>query len=415
MTPTVFWSALFCFICNLSLGFCDNETSCVVCDFVARQAELCYRAIARARYYKAVRPRDFNNVTSIRIAFGSVADVPSYMTLHEGYVDVRMLLHMSWTDDAHFAWDPFAETMLFRVSQQDVWHPDVMLLDALPGHYAADIYVSVTCIRLVLWDSLITARVPCTMDMTDFPYDVHDCTLRFASLSYTDDDILYDRYFARRIYGMATPGWELVHAEIRKERLCNRTSLTLLSRLRRSGGSYRYTVTLPAIAMTVTTLIVPWMPTMSSRRLTLGSANLLALMLMLVHLTSFFKASLGVPRVVIHLSVAMVINVAILVTSILAPSITVTSVSWTEPPRVLLQFLRNPIVAKVACLNSTAPKHSSSDELIGQEEDEDTDHESSTTSYFIKSSERHLLLQALDRILFVVFFIVLTAMSIWSF
>lgn len=422
-TPTIFWCIFISVLWYPHPGLSDDDVS--PRDWVTMSAKLRSKLFNQATYDNAVRPLERNNsATHVVVLTLEDGFYINYMGMDNGALEAAVRYNLIW-NDSRLSWDreEYGGLGLLLVEPGEIWVPDLTPINIL----CEDVNISDT-LRVrdsgsILWRMVIRGRVPCTAEMADFPYDMYDCTLRFVSLSYSDDEVLYRSRnipLAKPIDIPTHSGWDVIKTSFAMDRFLKRTSLKLLVRLRRVGATYRYTLTLPAIAVVLMTLVICWIPSMSSRRVTLGGCNLLCLMLMLVRVASLLEASVDAPKIVIFLSTTMVVNVAVLVLSVLTLNMAAASVPCTKPPEALLHFLRRSTVGKVICLSSQIPRDPSS---AGKEEETEEDEEMeqqegrppTPTEGLIKLHDCYLAGQALDRAMFFASFLVMSAMSTWVF
>lgn len=406
------WALLFCIACYLRTIVCDDEA---VRNAEVVQPHLRPRRFVPEEYDKSIRAMRLNSsVTTIHIFYGYGRPLLGYVRPDGGYLDVTIQFWMIWTDDRLLNLTGSAPIWGYDTRTAEIWLPDITLVNALHDHYTSVGYVGIDGNNGLTADVLFVARVPCTLDLSDFPYDTHECRLHFLSLSYLVSDLRYKVWLYRLEVRPRSTLWDVV--SLRKlGQIMNRTSLEFLVRLRRARGTHRYTVTLPAAAVVLTTLVAFWMPATSGRMMTLGCVNLLALMLMLMKMESLLHVSVGVPRIVILHSLTMVLNAVTLALSVLDLHRPTAFMANSEPPKLLSRLLRRPIVLISSCLCIKTPDQSDSEPTTEEQRAGDReDQEAALTRDFAKPTQWQLAAQALNIIIFTLFSVVLIGMSFWS-
>ncbi|KAH7974370.1 hypothetical protein HPB49_014566 [Dermacentor silvarum] len=188
-------------------------------------------------------------------------------------------------------------------------------------------------------------KVPCPMDLADFPKDEHTCKIRFSSLAYSDDMQQYDTVADLAENALtATDPWQDHQWEVTvfpmwgSGELLNRTYLELKFRLRRRSSEYLFTVTLPWLSSVVLMLLVFCLPANSSRRLTLCCINMLLLALTLRRMVPLLGDSYRPPKIMFFLESAMLLQAV--VAAIAVAFLNVTSQHVLFPVEVPASVIR---------------------------------------------------------------------------
>ncbi|CAN7941865.1 unnamed protein product, partial [Ixodes hexagonus] len=313
----------------------------------------------------------------------------------------------NWYDLA-LEWDPddYGGLESISVFPSEVWFPDIDIVNTSPDDYTSQPVTAYLGHDGEFWlCHPVTVRVPCTMDLTDYPFDSQVCQLRFASLTYGDEEV---KLSGEAIVGVkpikASSEWEVSFSDVSHGTLLNKTTVDISVGVRRRGPCHRYTVTLPWIASVVLMFVGFWMPANSNRRLTLASINLLLIMLMLQRMAALLKTSAAVPKIAFFLGNAMIIQAVVAVLGVLVLNME-SSTMPSKVPELVTRFLTGS-AGRFLCLAQGDPK---------------TDHrqEDSENPFTERRDELEkkrdwlLVAQALDRLCVVVFGIVTLCVVPW--
>ncbi|KAM4750003.1 neuronal acetylcholine receptor subunit non-alpha-3-like isoform 2-T2 [Anableps anableps] len=154
-------------------------------------------------YQKWVRPVGHANDT-ITVRFGlkisQLVDVDEKNQL----MTTNVWLWQEWTD-VKLRWNPedYGGITSIRVPSETIWLPDIVLYENADGRFEGSLMTK----AIVRWDGTITWTPPasykssCTMDVTFFPFDRQNCSMKFGSWTYDGhmvDLVLVDHYVDRK-------------------------------------------------------------------------------------------------------------------------------------------------------------------------------------------------------------------------
>ncbi|CAN8005711.1 unnamed protein product [Ixodes pacificus] len=241
--------------------------------------------------------KDSSSATEVSIHF--YGEEVTYMNLQDDWLTLAMVTCKNWYDPA-LEWDPddYGGLQNIHVSPSKIWYPDIKIVNTRSDDFASEpIMVYLHHDGEVWCCPPATVRIPCSMDLTDYPFDSQVCSIRFALLTYGDEEV---RLGGESIMSLSVTNqsseWQISFLDTSQGRLLNNTSLDIAIGMRRRGTHHRYTATLPWIASVIMMLLGFWMPANSSRRLTLACINLLLVMLMLQRITALLNSS-AVPKI----------------------------------------------------------------------------------------------------------------------
>ncbi|XP_064486661.1 acetylcholine receptor subunit beta-type lev-1-like isoform X2 [Ornithodoros turicata] len=327
----------------------------------------------------------------------------------------------TWTSPRHSMWQDgrLASEMWKRRdividNPQEIWTPGLTPVNAL-RYTSKDKVRAGSHSNIVILYSEFQARFPCYMDMTEYPYDEHNCTITFAALSYPREDVELGVTLIRPgNHTVDFSKWQLVSTWASTGQFLDSSSVQLVFRFRRiNAASYRYTIMIPTAGVALTTLLVLWLPVASGRKVTLACFNLVTTRWLLYQVTWLLESSVSVPKLVIYLSIATATNAAILVWSVVTLSIAATSTPRTRVPEIVERFLQHPFAVNAFCLASSS---ADCDAVAAQDNREDTAEAEQLTMVESASQKdtRLMTAKALDRFAFYIFFVVLIGTFTWS-
>ncbi|KAL3259796.1 hypothetical protein MRX96_046336 [Rhipicephalus microplus] len=328
---------LFVLVCNVGLVPSEDPAGQEIQTHIERLHE---KLLSADVYDKTLRPLPISNDTTATMVEASFPHrhIVS-VELDEGWLTVVGPLILVWTDGA-LAWNSseYGGLTTLDIQTSEIWTPRICKSNPedLQIDYN-DVYLENT--GMIFQSPYTRIRVPCPMDLTDFPMDEHTCKVRFSSLAYSNDMQQYDTVADLAENALTSNGpwqdhqWEVTVLPMwGSGELLNRTYLELTFRLRRRSSEYLYSVTLPWVSSVVLILLVFWLPANSSRRLTLCCINMLLLALMLRRMVPLLGDSYRPPKIIFFLEGAMLLQA--LVTAIAVAFLNVTSAHVLFPVAV---------------------------------------------------------------------------------
>ncbi|XP_075729296.1 neuronal acetylcholine receptor subunit beta-4 isoform X1 [Rhipicephalus microplus] len=405
---------LFVLVCNVGLVPSEDATGQEIQTHIERLHE---KLLSADVYDKTLRPLPISNDTTATMVEASFPHrhIVS-VELDEGWLTVVGPLILVWTDGA-LAWNSseYGGLTTLDVQASEIWTPDLQVVNANPEDLQIDyndVYLENT--GMIFQVSPYTRiRVPCPMDLTDFPMDEHTCKVRFSSLAYSNDMQQYDTVADLAENALTSNGpwqdhqWEVTVLPMwGSGELLNRTYLELTFRLRRRSSEYLYSVTLPWVSSVVLMLLVFWLPANSSRRLTLCYINMLLLALMLRRMVPLLSDSYRPPKIIFFLEGAMLLQA--LVTAIAVAFLNVTSAHVLFPvavPAPVIHFLTGSAGAGLCLRHHDLTRHGAAHTAPTAGADEPSLQKPVTRLSEERAREWLLVAHALDRLFVVVFLV----------
>ncbi|CAF2470394.1 unnamed protein product [Rotaria sp. Silwood2] len=263
--------------------------------------------------------------------------------------------------DMNLVWNPadYGGLATVCLPADSIWTPDVVLYN-----YADERLKDWREISAVIQHTGDILYVPATMqfsvcflDITKFPYDIHQCSLTYRSWTYDFSKVILS--FKEDIPAMDMTSylnsneWKVMPLEAKRTITNDRFSLlTFTMIIQRKGGLYGYILILPCLLLSAATMVVFWIPPESPAKMILTISIFSGLFLLLLLLAESIPGGGGTPHIGYYYCVNMVV---VSVTAVLATIVIHVYVRGDRrqgvPPyihRLFLQYL-----ARLYCM---APK-----------------------------------------------------------
>ncbi|XP_026669888.1 uncharacterized protein LOC108625585 [Ceratina calcarata] len=242
-------------------------------------------------YDKTIRPTSShqvaNNVTmKLLPKILEFDEWNSKMTLHSW-------MTLTW-NDAHLTWNPseFGDIKYIHLKSQDIWVPDLSVYNS--GDMTLD-QTGIPPTTCLVFSSGSVSCVPsikhvakCVTDFSSWPYDVHQCRIKFGSWSHAGEEInihLNTKGYQMEGYTNNTQ-WDFkvknAYKLSKKYECCPNDTYPMIVyefEITRHHGIMHTTYVIPAIAMMLLTLTVFWLNSRSTERMAVSSVNLICHML----------------------------------------------------------------------------------------------------------------------------------------
>ncbi|XP_064619928.1 neuronal acetylcholine receptor subunit alpha-10-like [Lineus longissimus] len=246
-------------------------------------------------YDRAVRPvrqfRDTLNV-SVRITANQFRDLDEP---HQHLV-ISIWFQFFWNDH-HLQWKPseYNNVTAIRLQSSRIWRPDIVLFNSVdeerkPNEIFSDTNAIINSNGRVAWLTPALVKATCKVDVTYFPFDYQVCPLKMGSWSY--DGLQLDVHFADPAYDsskfMANGEWELHSIRTKRSVLyyicCPEPfpDLTWYLVIHRMSLFYVYNLIIPCVLITITAIMVFYLPPETGEKVSLGVTVLLAMTVFLL-------------------------------------------------------------------------------------------------------------------------------------
>ncbi|XP_048186590.1 neuronal acetylcholine receptor subunit alpha-6 isoform X1 [Perognathus longimembris pacificus] len=312
----------------LRLGLClwlyTSTPSFKGCTGCASEERLFHKLFAH--YNRFIRPVE--NVSDpvtvhFEVAITQLANVDEVNQIME----TNLWLRHIW-NDYRLRWDPmeYDDIETLRVPADKIWKPDIVLYNNAVG----DFQVEGRTKALLKYNGMITWTPPavfkssCPMDITFFPFDHQNCSLKFGSWTYdkAEIDLLIIGSKVDMNDFWENSEWEIVDASGYKHDIkyncCEEiyTDITYSFYIRRLPMFYTVNLIIPCLFISFLTVLVFYLPSDCGEKVTLCISVLLSLTVFLLVITETIPStSLVIPLVGEYLLFTMIfVTLSIVVT-----------------------------------------------------------------------------------------------------
>ncbi|XP_780864.3 neuronal acetylcholine receptor subunit beta-2 [Strongylocentrotus purpuratus] len=274
---------------------------------------------SNGRYDKSIRPvRNISQTTLVEMQF-FVAQVLDVDERSETF-KINAWLTMRWHDD-YLVWEPtrYNNVKNFKITRDDVWMPDLWLYNNAGSRYedyAAHSICSVYHTGKVVWQSPTIIKTHCTMDVTNFPFDVQTCTVTFGPWQHGANEIMLNGTGSADKYLRSSSEWEITSFRAKANQepyqiylddepiLYSYVEYSVF--LRRIPTYFVFNLIMPCTLISATTFLSFFLPPESGEKVSLGITVLLSLTVFLLLVAELLPPSGAVPIIAIYYAVTMV-------------------------------------------------------------------------------------------------------------
>ncbi|CAF0795957.1 unnamed protein product [Rotaria sp. Silwood1] len=229
--------------------------------------------------------------------------------------------------DMNLVWNPndYGGLKTVCLPADSIWTPDIVLYN-----YADERLKDWRDISAVIQHTGDILYVPATMqfsvcflDITKFPYDLHQCSLLYRSWSYDHTKVMLAFKEDLPAMDMSTylnsNEWKVVALPaVRNLTHDGFSLLTYTLNIQRKGGLYGYILILPCLLLSAATMVVFWIPPESPAKMILTVSIFSGLFLLLLLLAESIPGGGGTPNIGYYYCVNMVV---VSVTAVLATTV----------------------------------------------------------------------------------------------
>uniref|UniRef100_UPI0037E87774 neuronal acetylcholine receptor subunit beta-3a n=1 Tax=Semicossyphus pulcher TaxID=241346 RepID=UPI0037E87774 len=250
-------------------------------------------------YQRWVRPIQHANDT-IRVRFGlkisQLVDVDEKNQL----MTTNVWLWQEWTD-YKLRWNPekYGGITSIRVPSENLWLPDIVLYENADGRFEGSLMTKaiVRYNGTITWTPPASYKSACTMDVTFFPFDRQNCTMKFGSWTYDGhmvDLILIDKQVDRKDF-FDNGEWEILNATgargNRKDGMYSYPFITYSFILKRLPLFYTLFLIIPCLGLSFLTVLVFYLPSDEGEKLSLSTSVLVSLTVFLLVIEEIIPSS----------------------------------------------------------------------------------------------------------------------------
>ncbi|XP_048384265.1 neuronal acetylcholine receptor subunit beta-3-like isoform X2 [Stegostoma tigrinum] len=250
-------------------------------------------------YQKWVRP--VRNISdTIKVKFGleisQLVDVDEKNQL----MATNVWLKQEW-NDYKLSWNPddYGGIHTIRVPSESIWLPDIVLYGNADGRFEVSLMTKaiVKYNGTVRWTPPASYKSSCTIDVTFFPFDKQNCSMKFGSWTYDGsmvDLILVDEDVDRKDF-FDNGEWEILNATgmkgMRRAGYHLYPFITYSFVLRRLPLFYTLFLIIPCLGLSLLTVLVFYSPSDEGEKLSLSTSVLVSLTVFLLLIEEIIPSS----------------------------------------------------------------------------------------------------------------------------
>ncbi|KAM7150076.1 neuronal acetylcholine receptor subunit alpha-4 [Macrochelys suwanniensis] len=355
---------------NLLLFLCANVFP--VCSHVETRAHAEERLLKKlfSGYNKWSRPvANISDVVLVHfgLSIAQLIDVDEKNQM----MTTNMWVKQEWSD-YKLRWDPleYENVTSIRIPSELIWRPDIVLYNNADGDFAV---THLTKAHLfydgrIKWMPPAIYKSSCSIDVTFFPFDQQNCTMKFGSWTYDKAkiDLVSMHSHVDQLDYWESGEWVIINAvgnyNIKKYECCAEIypDITYFFIIRRLPLFYTINLIIPCLLISFLTVLVFYLPSECGEKITLCISVLLSLTVFLLLITEIIPStSLVIPLIgeyllftMIFVTLSIIITVFVLNVHHRSPR-THTMPDWVKRifldvvPRLL--FMQRPLVMKDNC------------------------------------------------------------------
>ncbi|XP_077934905.1 neuronal acetylcholine receptor subunit alpha-5 isoform X2 [Halichoerus grypus] len=266
-------------------------------SFVAKHEDSLFKDLFQD-YERWVRPVEHLN-DKIKIKFGLAISQLVDVDEKNQLMTTNVWLKQEWTD-VKLRWRPedYGGIKVIRVPSDSLWTPDIVLFDNADGRFeGASTKAVVRHDGTVTWTPPANYKSSCTIDVTFFPFDLQNCSMKFGSWTYDGsqvDIILEDQDVDKRDF-FDNGEWEIVSATgskgNRTDSSCWYPHVTYSFVIKRLPLFYTLFLIIPCIGLSFLTVLVFYLPSHEGEKICLCTSVLVSLTVFLLVIEEIIPSS----------------------------------------------------------------------------------------------------------------------------
>uniref|UniRef100_A0A4X2L9N9 Cholinergic receptor nicotinic alpha 4 subunit n=1 Tax=Vombatus ursinus TaxID=29139 RepID=A0A4X2L9N9_VOMUR len=230
--------------------------------------------------------------------------------------------------DYKLRWDPmdYENVTSIRIPSELIWRPDIVLYNNADGDFAV---THLTKAHLfydgrIKWTPPAIYKSSCSIDVTFFPFDQQNCTMKFGSWTYDKAkiDLVSMHSHVDQLDYWESGEWVIINAvgnyNIKKYECCAEIypDITYSFIIRRLPLFYTINLIIPCLLISCLTVLVFYLPSDCGEKITLCISVLLSLTVFLLLITEIIPStSLVIPLIGEYLLFTMIfVTLSIIIT-----------------------------------------------------------------------------------------------------
>ncbi|KAI8519329.1 Neuronal acetylcholine receptor subunit alpha-2 [Branchiostoma belcheri] len=285
--------------------------------------------LAIAQLLDVLCHREFDFLAAVATKYGSRTEGFTKPRLDEKnqIMTTNVWLKQKWKD-SKLCWDPdeYHGVSVIRVPSDMIWLPDIVLYNNADGNYAVkhNTKAQISSDGMVTWEPPAVYKSSCEIEVTYFPFDQQNCSMKFGSWTYDGfqiDLMMMDDHVDQG--GFSESGeWVIIDApgqkNIIKYECCEEVypDITFFFVIRRLPLFYTINLIVPCALISFLTVLVFYLPSDCGEKITLCISVLLSLTVFLLLITEIIPAtSIVIPVIGEYLLFTMIfVTLSIVIT-----------------------------------------------------------------------------------------------------
>ncbi|KAM4034230.1 neuronal acetylcholine receptor subunit alpha-4 [Anomaloglossus baeobatrachus] len=230
--------------------------------------------------------------------------------------------------DYKLRWDPleYENVTSIRIPSELIWRPDIVLYNNADGDFAVTHLTKAHLFHdgRIKWMPPAIYKSSCSIDVTFFPFDQQNCTMKFGSWTYdrAKIDLISMHSHVDQLDYWESGEWVIVDAvgnyNIKKYECCTEiySDITYSFIIRRLPLFYTINLIIPCLLISCLTVLVFYLPSECGEKITLCISVLLSLTVFLLLITEIIPStSLVIPLIGEYLLFTMIfVTLSIIIT-----------------------------------------------------------------------------------------------------
>ncbi|XP_063301930.1 neuronal acetylcholine receptor subunit alpha-5 isoform X1 [Pelobates fuscus] len=298
MTGTGKWT-IWLFFCFDHLRGVFAHSGISEPSFIAKSEDRLFKYLFQDQdYQKWVRPvEELNDTITVKfgLAITQLVDVDEKNQL----MTTNVWLKQEWVD-VKLRWAPkeFAGITSIRVPSDSIWIPDIVLYDNADGRFEGSVTKAVVKYDgTISWTPPANYKSSCVIDVTFFPFDLQNCSMKFGSWTYDGSQVdinLEDFHVDKRDF-FDNGEWEIVTATgfkgNRTDGCCWYPYITYSFIIKRLPLFYTLFLIIPCIGLSFLTILVFYLPSNEGEKISLCTSVLVSLTVFLLVIEEIIPSS----------------------------------------------------------------------------------------------------------------------------
>ncbi|KAF4104895.1 neuronal acetylcholine receptor subunit beta-3b isoform X2 [Onychostoma macrolepis] len=250
-------------------------------------------------YQRWVRPVQHAN-HSVKVRFGlkisQLVDVDEKNQL----MTTNVWLWQEWLD-YKLRWNPenYGGITSIRVPSESIWLPDIVLYENADGRFEGSLMTKAIVRNngMITWTPPSSYKSACTMDVTFFPFDRQNCSMKFGSWTYDGNMVelvLINQQVDRSDF-FDNGEWEILSATgvkgSRRDGHLSYPYITYSFILKRLPLFYTLFLIIPCLGLSFLTVLVFYLPSDEGEKVSLSTSVLVSLTVFLLVIEEIIPSS----------------------------------------------------------------------------------------------------------------------------